>query len=50
MQNLTPYQTKKYDINQKIIHELINLEPRLVLFSIKKQARTTIDISRTRIP
>jgi predicted transcriptional regulator len=45
MKKLTPHQTKKYDINQKIIHELSNLESRLVLFSIIKQARTTADIS-----
>jgi len=45
MKKLTPSQTKKYDINQKIIHELTNLESRLVLFSITKQARTGAEIS-----
>ena len=46
MKKLTPYHLKKYDINQKIIYELINLESRLVLFSITKQAREAADISR----
>lgn len=37
--------TKKYDINQKIMHELVNLESRLVLFSITKKAMDAADIS-----
>ncbi|QLH07297.1 helix-turn-helix domain-containing protein [Nitrosopumilus ureiphilus] len=47
MKQLTPSQTKKYDINQKIIHELTNLESRIVLFSIIKESKDTADISMT---
>ena len=44
-------QTEKYDINQKIMHALTQLESRQVLLSITKQARTGKDISnKTRIP
>lgn len=51
LKKLTPYQIQKYDIDQKIIHELINLESRLVLFSIIKEARIPADIShKNKIP
>lgn len=51
LKQLTPSQIQKYDIDQKIIHELINVESRLILFSIIKQAKTLADISSTnRIP
>lgn len=51
MKKLTPSQIKKYDIDQKIIHELANLESRQVLFSIVKQAKTPANISsKNKIP
>jgi len=45
MKKLNHYQTQKYNINQRIIHELTHLESRLVLFSIVSQTRTIADIS-----
>ena len=51
MKNPTAIQLDKYDINQKIIKALTDLESRTILFSIKQNARLTEDISRkTNIP
>lgn len=51
MKKRTYSQTSKYDVNQKLIHELTHLESRHILFSIIKRARITEDISKmTRIP
>ena len=51
MKNPTAIQLDKYDINQKIIKTLADLESRTILFSIKQKARLTEDISRkTNIP
>ena len=51
MKNPTAIQLDKYDINQKIIKTLADLESRTILFSIKQNARLTEDISRkTNIP
>ena len=51
MKNPTAIQLDKYDINQKIIKALADLESRTILFSIKQKARLTEDISRkTNIP
>ena len=51
MKKINPSQTKKYDVNQRLIHELTHLESRLVLFSIIKHAKTITDISSiTKIP
>ncbi|MDH3488722.1 MAG: ArsR family transcriptional regulator, partial [Nitrosopumilus sp.] len=36
----------KYDINQKIIKTLADLESRTILFSIKQKARLAEDISK----
>lgn len=45
MKKLTLSQIKKYDVEQKIVHELTNLESRHILFSIVKQAKTPAEIS-----
>ena len=51
MKKLTPYQTKKYDIDQKIVWELADLESRQMLFSIVRQSKKPADISSaTKIP
>jgi predicted transcriptional regulator len=51
MKNPTAIQLDKYDINQKIIKVLADLESRTILFSITQKARLTEDISRkTNIP
>ena len=51
MKNPTAIQLGKYDINQKIIKTLADLESRTILFSIKQNAQLTEDISReTNIP
>ena len=51
MKNPTAIQLDKYDINQKIIKALTDLESRTILFSIKQNARLAQDISRkTNIP
>ncbi len=51
MKKIIHSQAKKYDINQKLIHELTHMESRLILFSIIKQTRTIADISNvTKIP
>jgi predicted transcriptional regulator len=51
MKNPTAIQLGKYDINQKIIKVLADLESRTILFSITQKARLTEDISRkTNIP
>ena len=51
MKNPTTIQLDKYDINQKIIKTLADLESRAIMFSIKQKARLTEDISRkTNIP
>ncbi len=51
MKRPTPSQIKKYDINQKIIYEMTNLESRLVLFSIITEAKDSAEISRiTQMP
>jgi predicted transcriptional regulator len=51
MKNPTAIQLDKYDINQKIIKVLADLESRTILFSIKQNAQLTEDISRkTNIP
>jgi len=46
MKNPTAIQLDKYDINQKIIKVLADLESRTILFSIKQNARLTEDISK----
>ena len=47
----TAIQLDKYDINQKIIKVLADLESRTILFSITQKARLTEGISRkTNIP
>jgi len=47
----TAIQLDKYDINQKIIKVLADLESRTILFSITQKALLTEDISRkTNIP
>ena len=46
MKKPTVIQIDKYDINQKIIKILADLEARTVLFSIKRKARHAEDISR----
>jgi hypothetical protein len=45
MTNLTPYQIKKYDVTQKLLNELADLESRQILFSIIKHAQNVTDIS-----
>ena len=51
MEELTQYQTKKYNVNQKIIAEIANLESRAILFSITRQFHTAADIShKNKIP
>ena len=51
MKNPTAIQLDKYDINQKIIKGLADLESRTILFSITQKALLTEDISRkTNIP
>jgi len=46
MKKPTAIQLDKYDINQKIIKTLADLESRTILFSIKKKARLAEDISK----
>ena len=46
MKKPTPGQRDKYDIDQKIIKMLTDLESRTVLFSIKRKAKRAEDISR----
>lgn len=46
LKKLTPNQIQKYDINQKIIHELASLESRIILFSIVKKPLSSAEISR----
>ena len=46
MKKPTAVQLDKYDINQKIIKTLSDLESRTILFSIKQKARLVEDISR----
>lgn len=46
MKKPTPVQLDKYDINQKIIKILADLEARTILFSIKEKARFAEDIAR----
>jgi len=46
MKKPTAIQLDKYDINQKIIKTLADLESRTILFSIKQKARLAEDISR----
>ncbi len=44
-------QLVKYDVDQKIVYELADLESRTVLFSIKRRARLAEEISeQTSIP
>ena len=44
-------QLEKYDINQKIIRQLANLESRNIIFTIKERAKTAEEIYfDTRIP
>lgn len=51
MKTPTAIQLDKYDVNQKIIKVLVDLESRTILFSIKQKALLTEDISRkTNIP
>jgi len=51
MKNPTAIQLDKYDINQKIIKALADLESRTILFSITQKALLTEGISRkTNIP
>ncbi len=51
MKKLTPSQIRKHDINQKIIHNLTNMESRLVLFSIVRKPLSSADISaKQKIP
>ena len=47
----TPLQIAKYDIKQKIISELANIETRIILFSVNDESKTATDISHeTRLP
>jgi predicted transcriptional regulator len=46
MKKLTATQLDKYDINQKIIKALADLESRTILFSIKQKAKLAEEISR----
>lgn len=46
MKKLTATQLDKYDINQKIIKVLADLESRTILFSIKQNAKLAEEISR----
>lgn len=46
MKKLSHYQTKKYDINQKLIQELTDLQSRLIIFSIVTNSQSIADISR----
>ena len=51
MKTPTAIQLDKYDINQKIIKALADLESRTILFSITQKALLTEDISgKTNIP
>lgn len=45
MKKLTATQLDKYDINQKIIKTLADLESRTILFSIKQKAKLAEEIS-----
>ena len=48
---LSPSQVEKYDVSQKIIRELANLESRTILFSIKQKSKNAEEISdETKIP
>jgi predicted transcriptional regulator len=46
MKKLTATQLDKYDINQKIIKILADLESRTILFSIKQKAKLAEEISQ----
>ena len=46
MKKLNALQIEKYDINQKIIKILTDLESRTILFSIVSKAKSAEDISR----
>ena len=51
MKKVTPGQQDKYDIDQKIIRSLADLESRTILFSIRTKAKKAEDIVRdTNIP
>ena len=51
MKKSTLSQIKKHDISQKIIHNITNLESRLVLSSIVKKSMSSADIStKQKIP
>ena len=43
---ITPSQIKKYSVTQKILDEMISLESRNILFSIKNKAKSVEKISR----
>ena len=44
-------QLKKYDVNQKILEALADLQSRSILFSIIKEGRTALELSeKYRIP
>ena len=44
-------QLKKYDVNQKILEALADLQSRSILFSIIKEGKTALELSeRYRIP
>lgn len=44
-------QLKKYDVTQKVISELVNVESRAIIFATVNTARTAADLSaRLRIP
>lgn len=47
----TVLQLAKYDINQRIVEELADIESRTILFSLVRKARTAEELSRfCRIP
>ncbi|AFS82988.1 hypothetical protein [Candidatus Nitrosopumilus sediminis] len=51
MKKLSHSQIKRYDINQKLIQELTDLQSRLIIFSIITHAQSIAYISRiTKIP
>lgn len=39
-------QLEKYDIDQKIVSELVNLQSRIILFSIKRYSKVAEEISQ----
>ena len=51
LKKLTPSQIQRHDINQKIVHNLTNMESKLILFSIIKKSLSAADIcAKQKIP